>query len=81
MKKIIVAVLLALMVLTGCQSGSGSDEPLIYQGRMKHAGSDIYIDTETGVCYWKNGDDVIILVDRHGDPYIANGWRDWGGDE
>ena len=79
MKKVIVALLLAVMMLCGCTRSDA--DPLPYMNRMKYAGDDIYIDTETGVCYWKNGQHVIILVDRHGDPYIANGWRDWGGDE
>ena len=81
MKKVIVTLLLAVMVLTGCQRESGSSDPLPYMNRMKYAGDDIYIDTETGVCYWKTGSFVTMLVDHNGDPYIANGWRDWGGDE
>ena len=80
MKKVIVALLLAVMMLCGCTRESGSEEPLMYHDRMKYAGSNIYIDTETGVCYLY-GHGYTVMVDHNGDPYIANGWRDWGGDE
>ena len=43
-------------------------------------GYSLYVDTDTGVTYIGNKG-FTVLVDRHGDPIIENGWRDWGGDD
>ena len=62
-----------IALLVGC----GRDEQdLMYKGRMKYAGSNIYIDTETGVCYLQNYG-FTVMVNQDGTPYIANGWRDY----
>lgn len=38
----------------------------------------IYIDRDTGVQYLSRGDSLCVMVDRDGNPLIANGWRDYG---
>lgn len=78
MKKIMALLMAAILaaILIGCGVEKDST-PKIYQNRMEYAGSNIYIDTETGVCYlWGKGS-YTVMVDREGKPFIANGWRDW----
>ena len=39
---------------------------------------DIYVDTDTGVCYLRGiSGGYCVMVDHNGNPCIANGWRDW----
>lgn len=82
MKKRILAVLIALLIVLGV---CGCDRaPKQYDNRVKYAGGDwlhsIYIDKETGVCYLVAGHGVTVMVNQDGTPFIANGWRDDGGD-
>ena len=69
--------MIALLVV-GC--GKTVEMPkLLYEGRMKAAGNGIWIDTETGACYFgTNRGGYTLIVNQDGTPYIANGWRDYG---
>lgn len=85
MKKVIVALLLAVMMLCGCTRGSGSGSESESRMRMietQYPEYRIYVDTDTGVCYlWAYHGGFTVMVDHTGKPYIANGWRDWGADD
>lgn len=86
MKKAVAGAALAVLILTGCGKEQAKEEdmaPLPYEERMQYAGDYIWIDTETGICYWQMNPkgDATILIDREGKPFIANGWRDFGGEE
>ena len=83
MKKVIVALLLAVMMLCGCTRESGSEsESRMRMIETQYPEYRIYVDTDTGVCYlWAYHGGFTVMVDHNGDPYIANGWRDWSGDE
>ena len=75
MKKVVMVILLAFM-LAGCHA------PEEYRMRIiEDKGCTIFIDTETGVCYLDTDTGVTVMLDHNGKPYIANGWRDWGGDD
>lgn len=80
MRRRIIAVIWAVLMialLVGC--GAVNREPREYEGRMKAAGNGIWIDTETGVCYFgTNRGGYTVIVNQDGTPYIANGWRDYG---
>ena len=78
MKRIISVILLAAILLAGC--GTPEDH------RMRKiectANYAILVDTDTGVCYLHTPHGgLCVMVDHNGNPYIANGWRDWGGDD
>ena len=78
MKKMIVALLLALMILAGCGREYSDRMRVLEQGDGWH----IMVDTETGVCYFRSANGACaVMVDHTGKPYIANGWRDWGADD
>ena len=93
MKRVVWIILMitVLIVLLSACSRKDTREPLLYNGRMRYAGTTldrgissgyIWIDTEPGVCYIESNTGVFtVLVDRDGKPFIANGWRDWGGEE
>ena len=76
MKKIIAAALLAVLILAGC----GREDRRL-RTVESNSSYHIYVDTETGVCYVSQGFGMTVLLDHNGKPYIANGWRDWGGDD
>lgn len=78
MKRIIAALLLALL-LAGC----GTPEDHRMRTLERTAEYSILVDTDTGVCYIRNAGagGYCVMVDHNGNPYIANGWRDWGGDD
>lgn len=72
MKKVLIVILMALL-LTGCQKPDEGRIRVIREGEHE-----IYIDTETGVCYLHTSyGGLCVMVDRNGNPYIANGWRDY----
>ena len=85
--KQIVSLLLALLIAAAIAGCGVEKEPLQYKGRMQIAADEsvyqIWIDTETGVCYIRTlTGSFVVMVDHTGMPYIANGWRDWSdGDE
>ena len=75
MKKRIVALLIALLIVPGvcgCERA-----PKQHDDRRKWAGGVIYVDTETGVCYLGSMGHYTVMVNQDGTPYIANGWRDY----
>ena len=86
---LLIGIMLAVIVWACCGCGSDSIElpespPKQYDDRFVYAGAsgmiNVYIDAETGVCYaTKAGYEasLTMLVDRNGDPFIANGWRDY----
>ena len=70
---------IALSISLALMMGGCDRAPKQYEHRMKYAGGDVWIDTETGVCYWttyKGG--TCVMVNQDGTPFIANGWRDNG---
>ena len=74
----------AAIIISGCGPVKGSGEEIPSDRiRVIEQGADwsVFVDTETGVEYITNGKDIQLLVDHTGKPYIANGWRDWGGDD
>ena len=88
--KQIVSLLLALLIAAAIAGCGVEKEPLQYKDRMQYAGCTIkdgietayiWIDSETGVCYLQSRTGITVMVDREGKPFIANGWRDWGGDD
>lgn len=48
-----------------------------------NVGVSLVTDRDTGVQYLVNehSGEMIMLVDKDGNPYIANGWRDYGGED
>ena len=83
-KRAAIALAAAALILGGCRPAAGSgEETKSDRIRRIESGADwvIFVDTETGVEYITNGDAITALVDFTGKPYIANGWRDWGGDD
>lgn len=48
-----------------------------------YVGLELVTDRETGVQYILNthSGGMTMLVDKDGKPYIANGWRDYGGED
>lgn len=88
MRRMVWIALAVMVMIAGC---GRQEDPLLYAGRMKYAGRTIdhgiasgyiWIDTDTGVCYLESNTGVFtVMVDRDGKPYIANGWRDYGGEE
>lgn len=85
MKGIRAAILLAAaaLILGACGPAGSGEQTKSDRIRRIESGADwvIFVDTETGVEYITNGDAITALVDFTGKPYIANGWRDWGGDD
>ena len=78
--RIIAAALIAIMLLGGC----GAPEKEEHRMRVLQRGEDctILVDTDTGVCYLRTSyGGLCVMVDHTGKPYIANGWRDWGGND
>ena len=76
----IAVALIAIMLLGGC----GAPEKEEHRMRVleERAGHTILVDTDTGVCYLRTPyGGLCVMVDHTGNPYIANGWRDWGGDD
>lgn len=74
----LLALIGILLILLGWLGGCGRQLPKQYEGRMKYAGSCVWIDTETGVCYLAMRGGICVMVDHDGKPYVANGWRDEG---
>ena len=80
MKRIMALLMAAIIaaILVGC--GTPEDH------RMRKiectANYAILVDTDTGVCYLHTPyGGLCVMVDHNGNPYIDNGWRDWGGDD
>lgn len=81
---VILFLMLVAIYCNGCGKQS-APAPLQYEGRMKYAGTsgtlmEVWIDTETGICYllqYKGG--IVVMVDHDGKPFVANGWRDYDG--
>lgn len=77
MKKILVAMLLCIVFLTGCQTETGSDESRFFI--LSHEkGFYIGVDRTTGVEYavsngGYNYGTVALLVDTDGKPLIYEG--------
>ena len=78
MKKVLATILLLLMLLAGCGREYSDRMRVLEQGD----GWYIMVDTDTGVCYFRSSyGTCTVMVDHTGKPFIANGWRDWSGDE
>lgn len=73
MKKVILIILAVVFILTGCRSETSKRMRCIESGWTY----DIYLDTNTGICYLKSGSDYVVMVDHDGMPYVENGWRDY----
>ena len=77
-------LLLVAMYCNGCGKQS-APAPLQYESRLKFAGMsgttfEVWIDTETGICYLAQTDGgLTVMVDHDGKPFVANGWRDFDG--
>jgi len=73
-RAVTVAAILAA-ILIGC--GTPKDHRMRVLERV--ADYEILVDTDTGVCYIRNAGagGFCVMVDHNGNPYIANGWRDW----
>ena len=78
MRRRIIGVIISLLIaaaIAGC--GRETQE---HRMRLmdRTAAYDIYVDTDTGVCYLRGtSGGYCVMVDHNGNPYIANGWRDW----
>ena len=77
MKRIMALLMAAILaaILIGC--GTPEDHRMRTLDRTVEY--KILVDTDTGVCYIRyvgNGG-FCVMVDHNGNPYIANGWRDW----
>lgn len=71
----ITAILLAAILLAGC----GTPEDHRMRTLERTVEYKILVDTDTGVCYirYAGAGGFCVMVDHNGNPYIANGWRDW----
>lgn len=81
---IAAAMLFILLAVSGCSRSER--KPLVYEGRMQFAGIsgsslEVWIDTQTGICYLTSPDGIEVMVDHEGKPFIANGWRDYGAED
>lgn len=77
MRKVIIVIVLAALLLTGCEVPRNIDTN---GNRMKVVLDNdcrIYIDRDSGVQYLSRGDSLCVMVDHDGKPLIANGWRDY----
>ena len=69
------------MMLTPLSKADAFDNPTRF--RIEAGGSSIGValvtDRETGVQYLMNTNTgtITVLVDKEGNPYLANGWRDY----
>ena len=83
-KMIILAMLLAV-ILSGCGStlkqADAFDNPNRF--RVEAGGNNVGValvtDRDTGVQYLMNTHtgSFVVLIDKDGKPYLANGWRDY----
>lgn len=79
-KAIIIVVLLILLFLSGCGS-TGSTEESRFKTIESQFFYDVCVDTQTGVEYLMTGyGNVTVLVDKDGNPLLANGWGDYEAD-
>lgn len=83
-KRIVVLILAAAIAagMNGCgiQKNDAADNPKRF--RLEAGGNQIGVwlvtDRETGVQYLINAKGgAVMLTDKDGNPYIANGWRDY----
>lgn len=87
MKRVIVLTAIMAAVLTACGSprlfekADAIENPNRF--RIESGGTAIGValvtDRETGVQYLMNtsSGEITVLVDKEGNPYISNGWRDY----
>ena len=82
MKKI--ALVLLILLLSGC-SFSAREQDADKRMQILEIGEHhiLMVDTMTGVTYLRAREATAftVVVDRDGNPYIANGWRDFGSEE
>lgn len=82
MKKLI-AILLVMIALTGCGTSKkdafADPERFRIESGGDNIGLELVTDRETGVQYLYNTHTgtFTVLLDHDGNPYIANGWRDY----
>ena len=81
MKAIIAILLIVLIVLyfmAGC--GMAEESESRFQVSANRGMYSVYriVDMETGVQYLTvNNGGTCVIVDKDGNPYLANGWRDY----
>ena len=87
MKRVIILTAIMVAVLTACGSprlfekADAIENPNRF--RIESGGTAIGValvtDRETGVQYLMNTNTgtITVLVDKEGNPYLANGWRDY----
>lgn len=81
-----VVILFLMFVAMYCNGCGKQSAPRQYEGRMKYAGMsgtsmEVWIDTETGICYLLYRGKIVVMVDHDGKPFVANGWRDFSSDD
>lgn len=74
MKKVVL-IILVVILLTGCRKDASTNKRM----RKIESGFDyaVIMDTNTGICYLRTGNEVVVLLDHDGSPYVENGWRDY----
>ena len=86
-KAVAVFIALALPVaIVGC--GKATEDYYFTESNMprfkvieRNVDYSVAVDTQTGVEYlWTKDGNVMALIDYEGKPYLANGWRDYGGE-
>lgn len=73
MKKIFILLLLCIF-LTGCAAAPSHPE---YEGRLAIIYRDVYydimVDTQTRVCYFKQGHGLSVMLNTDGSPILYEG--------
>lgn len=74
---------MTVLLFVGC--GSTDESPFFHEGSSKRFNTiesqlsyKVWVDTQTGVEYLMTEyGNVTVLVDKDGNPLLANGWRDY----
>lgn len=85
MNRVIIIAMLLAVILSGCGSAlkqaDAFDNPNRFRVEAGSTGLGVWLvtDRDTGVQYLVNTKGgAVMLTDKDGNPYIANGWRDNG---